>query len=92
MGAGAVRGLSLVGVKTGIDRILWLGVLTAIVELVINHPSGQTCMIITSGTIPSGSSKGGYRGVWVIIEVTRSVTKHVGWLDLHVRSHTVNLR
>ena len=44
--------------KTGIDRILWLGVLTAIVELVINHPSGQTCMIITSGTIPSGSSEG----------------------------------
>jgi len=45
-------------VKTGIDRIPWLGVLTAIVELVINHSSGQTCMIITSGTIPSGSSEG----------------------------------
>ena len=78
--------------KTGIDRILWLGVLTAIVELVINHPSGQTCMVITSGTIPSGYLQRGYRSVWVIIEVTRSVTKHVGWLDLHVWSHTVNLR
>ena len=52
MGAGVVRGLSLVRAQTGIDRFQVLKVLTAIVTLVINHPSGQTRVIVTSETIP----------------------------------------